>query len=227
METKLNKEELKELVGFIRKKGFTEVDVQLEILDHFACKVEEIRAEQPSIELSKAMTQAHASFGVMGFSTIEESYAKLLGKQLFAGLRIEFFRFLQTWAFWAGLFVFVAGIFLLLNSKNEDLILGVMLGFFAAALVIVFSVLMKRRPLCKNYMVYKSAVSLIVPSIILTFNMGLNAFFNFGNTVLAPWKLIIAFSLIFLLILLVAVFDRMLGRIVDQVDQLELMANKV
>lgn len=41
MKTQLSSEQMKTLVQFIQKRGFNEVDVQLEILDHFVCKVED------------------------------------------------------------------------------------------------------------------------------------------------------------------------------------------
>ena len=40
----LSQEQLKELVRFIHSRGFREPAVVLEILDHFACKVEELLA---------------------------------------------------------------------------------------------------------------------------------------------------------------------------------------
>jgi hypothetical protein len=46
----------------------------LEILDHFACKVEEILSEDPHIPFDTAIQKAHQSFGVKGFQPIVASF---------------------------------------------------------------------------------------------------------------------------------------------------------
>ena len=51
----LTKEQLEELKVFINSRGFVEPVVVLEILDHFACKVEEELEQNPQYSLKKAM----------------------------------------------------------------------------------------------------------------------------------------------------------------------------
>ncbi len=69
----LTKEQLKELKRFINSRGFREPLIVMEILDHFACLVEERLQANPGMSLHEAMLQAHGSFGVMGFRTIADA----------------------------------------------------------------------------------------------------------------------------------------------------------
>jgi hypothetical protein len=70
--------QLKELELFIYKKGFKDPVVKNEILDHFACKVEEKLADVPSTNLDEAMQKAHADFGYSGFRLIQDNLEKEL-----------------------------------------------------------------------------------------------------------------------------------------------------
>jgi hypothetical protein len=63
----LNASELDRLREFIYKRGFRDPVVINEILDHFACKVEEWLSSEPKLNLEEAMKRAHHDFGVKGF----------------------------------------------------------------------------------------------------------------------------------------------------------------
>lgn len=76
----LNEEQLFELKSFIRKKGITENDVVNEILDHFACKTEEIMNQDFRIPFGRAMQMAHQSFGATGFRPMVVHYEKQIEK---------------------------------------------------------------------------------------------------------------------------------------------------
>ena len=77
--TKAQVEQLKKLISY---KGYPEIDVQYEILDHVACKVEVMMEENPKLGLPDAFQKVHASFGIFGFSELEESYKKMIEKRL-------------------------------------------------------------------------------------------------------------------------------------------------
>jgi hypothetical protein len=72
----LNKEQLKELKWFIHSRGFLQPLVVMEILDHFACMVEDMMQEDKELTLKQAMIKAHASLGVMGFRPIADAVEK-------------------------------------------------------------------------------------------------------------------------------------------------------
>ncbi|WP_194774398.1 hypothetical protein [Pararhodonellum marinum] len=79
---KLSKDQIEQLKNFISYKGYREIDVQYEILDHVACKVEDLIEENPKLSLPEAFQKVHASFGIFGFSELEESYKKMIQKRL-------------------------------------------------------------------------------------------------------------------------------------------------
>lgn len=74
----LNEDQLWQLRNFIIKRGIKEADVVNEILDHFACKVEEILSNEPNIPFDRAMQLAHQSFGSSGFGPLVAQYEKQL-----------------------------------------------------------------------------------------------------------------------------------------------------
>jgi hypothetical protein len=79
---KLSKPQIEQLKTLVSKKGYPEIDVQYEILDHVACKVEVMMEENPKLSLPDAFQKVHASFGIFGFSGLEESYKKLIETRL-------------------------------------------------------------------------------------------------------------------------------------------------
>jgi hypothetical protein len=81
---KLTKDQIKQLKKLISYKGYPEIDVQYEILDHVACKVEELMEQNPKMSLPDAFQKVHASFGIFGFSELEESYKKMIQKRLWS-----------------------------------------------------------------------------------------------------------------------------------------------
>lgn len=74
----LNEEQLWQLRQFIMKRGIKSPDVVNEILDHFACKAEEVISMQPNITFERAMQLAHQSFGSSGFRPLVAQYEKQL-----------------------------------------------------------------------------------------------------------------------------------------------------
>lgn len=70
----LSEAQLSELKAYIQKKGIKEPDVVNEVLDHFACKVEELMSSQPAGSWDKIVHQAHHSFGPTGFRPLIASY---------------------------------------------------------------------------------------------------------------------------------------------------------
>jgi hypothetical protein len=79
---KLSKEQIQQLKKLISYKGYPEIDVQFEILDHVASKIEVLVEENPKLSLPDAFQKVHASFGIFGFSELEESYKKMIQKRL-------------------------------------------------------------------------------------------------------------------------------------------------
>lgn len=78
---KLSQDELQTIVSFIQKRGFTYIDVQTEVLDHVACRVEDMISEDPELNLDAAIQKTHSEFGIFGFSTVEDGVISGLTKK--------------------------------------------------------------------------------------------------------------------------------------------------
>lgn len=130
--TKLNKEELAQVKSWIAKKGYSYLDVQYEILDHVATAIEQKRAVNPELNLEKAFTEVHRSFGIFGFSEMEQSFSsalerrfwRLFGKSLYT--QFLQLRYLQ---------IHLALVAIFLLSKN-------MISNYTYALPIVFIIIL-------------------------------------------------------------------------------------
>jgi hypothetical protein len=79
---KLSADQIDQIKSWISKRGFTHTDVQYEIIDHVASAIEDKMDENPDLKLETAFKEVHQSFGVFGFSEIEESIASKLNKEL-------------------------------------------------------------------------------------------------------------------------------------------------
>ncbi|GAB5527433.1 MAG: hypothetical protein Roseis2KO_53050 [Roseivirga sp.] len=78
----LTKDQLKEIQEFIHSRGFNTIEVEMEILDHVACAVEDKLNEQPELTTSNAVAAVHTSFGVMGFSVFEDDLQKSISRKI-------------------------------------------------------------------------------------------------------------------------------------------------
>lgn len=73
--------QLQQIKQFVQRKGFVYLDVQLEIIDHVATAIAEKLEADPQLDFNQALVQTHASFGIFGFSTIEDAICKGLSKK--------------------------------------------------------------------------------------------------------------------------------------------------
>lgn len=85
----LNEDQLWQLRNFIIKRGIKEADVVNEILDHFACKVEEILSAEKNLPFERAMQLAHQSFGASGFRPLVAEYEKQVEKVMWGVFKQE------------------------------------------------------------------------------------------------------------------------------------------
>ena len=72
---------LKKLISF---KGYEEIDVQYEILDHVACRIEVLMTENPKLSLDDAFRKTHAEFGIFGFADLADSYRESIRKKFWS-----------------------------------------------------------------------------------------------------------------------------------------------
>ncbi|QIL40876.1 hypothetical protein G7074_17380 [Pedobacter sp. HDW13] len=77
----LTKEQLEELRRFIRQKGISYIDVQMEILDHVASSVEEKMTNKPDLDFENALKRTYKGFGVLGFNVIVNGIVNAIQKR--------------------------------------------------------------------------------------------------------------------------------------------------
>lgn len=77
----LSPDQITTLKKLISSKGYEEIDVQYEILDHVACRIEVLMAENPKLTLDEAFRKAHSEFGIFGFADLADSYRESIRKK--------------------------------------------------------------------------------------------------------------------------------------------------
>lgn len=95
MRRQLQNQEVAQIAEWIEKRGFSYEDVRLEILDHVVCAMEDLMTEQPKLSLDEAYQQVHQSFGIFGFSTLEDAFIKSTEKRIFRAFFQELLRLLK------------------------------------------------------------------------------------------------------------------------------------
>jgi tryptophan-rich sensory protein len=78
---KLSSIQINQIRDFVAGRGFTEPDLQIEILDHMVCRVEDFMTSNTNLSLEHAVQLAHSEFGVMGFSIFEDAMRSALQKR--------------------------------------------------------------------------------------------------------------------------------------------------
>ncbi len=72
IEQKLTTQEIQSIFDFTTKKYIKYYDVQLELVDHIANRIETMRAENQNLSFENALQQVYKSFGVFGFTKVQE-----------------------------------------------------------------------------------------------------------------------------------------------------------
>ncbi|ERM84495.1 hypothetical protein P872_25400 [Rhodonellum psychrophilum GCM71 = DSM 17998] len=132
---KLSKPQIDQLKALISKKGYPEIDVQYEILDHVACKVESMLDHHPKLSMEDAFQKVHSEFGIFGFSDLELSYKKTIDKRL----RNYFLKELKKKILSAGILIPMALTFVFIQSAYVQ---ETSISFGYGALVLVGFVFM-------------------------------------------------------------------------------------
>lgn len=87
----LNQEQLEELRKFIYARGIRDTDVVNEVLDHFACKMEELlNGAEAALPFERLMVLAHQSFGPTGFRPLVARYEQQIEKVMWRCFKEEF-----------------------------------------------------------------------------------------------------------------------------------------
>jgi hypothetical protein len=135
----LTKEQIEIIKGLISKKGYQEIDVQYEILDHVACKIEDMIQENPQLSIEDAFSKVHASFGIFGFLELEESYIKAIYTK---SNQYTWKALLNIWSSWRIILpILLTLIFFhlssLVNEHLETSTMGFLIVFFSMILLLL------------------------------------------------------------------------------------------
>ncbi len=83
----LSPDQITSLKKLISSKGYEEIDVQYEILDHVACRIEVLMTENPKLTLDEAFRKTHSEFGIFGFADLADSYRESIRKKFWTRYR--------------------------------------------------------------------------------------------------------------------------------------------
>ncbi len=172
---KLTKEQITSIKEFIAQKGFKYLDVQMEILDHVASVVEEKMTADTALSFDNALKQTHASFGVFGFSTVEDSIMNAMGKKyskVFWSSFLSFFNFKYIFL------VLLSGVLLYLTQsafKGEFYFSAFWLIAFVTFLGILVVAVLRFKGY-KNLLVYRTSLVylMFIGTFLQIFNFLLN-----------------------------------------------------
>ena len=90
----LSKEQIEQLFTFTQKKFVHWYDLQIELVDHLANKIEAEMAADKALSFERALGNVYASFGIFGFAKIvsekQEALRKANNKLLWNAIKAEF-----------------------------------------------------------------------------------------------------------------------------------------
>jgi hypothetical protein len=226
---KLSPDQIITLKKLISCKGYPEIDLQYEILDHVACKVEVLLDENPSMALDDAFRKVHGEFGIFGFSDLAESYTKSIERRYRRFFWEEFKTFFTSYRI---IYPTAVGFILYWLSVNTrpfgyELTLPVWgVAFFLIGLVYIIASYYRVNQNLKNYVAFKSTTNfMLFLNLFLQSNIyGLRFFenpdyvidFTFMGVFMAIGLLLIAMSFISIFIL-----PRVLDRSIAETKKLQ------
>lgn len=115
---KLTQDQIAEIKKFIHSRGFTHIEVEMEILDHVASAVEVKLESDPNKSITKAIHEVHAGFGPLGFSVMEDEFRKGFGKHYQSIRKGLLKKYLWSERAWVTLLVIMASFALSTILKN-------------------------------------------------------------------------------------------------------------
>ncbi|MEP1257870.1 hypothetical protein, partial [Algoriphagus sp.] len=202
---------LKKLISY---KGYPEIDLQYEILDHVACKVEVLLEEKPDMTLEDAFRKVHSEFGIFGFSNLAESYTNSIERRYRRFFWEEFKSIFTSHRLFYPAAVGFMLYWLSVNSTlfGERLSLPVWGGAFTVlAIIFIIARYWKANKSMKNYVSYRSSIhsftffNLMMQISIFGMRRLENPYYNFDFSPqsILTWLSILAISACFICIFLI------------------------
>ncbi|WP_339865995.1 hypothetical protein [uncultured Algoriphagus sp.] len=226
---KLSPSQIDTLKKLISYKGYPEIDLQYEILDHVACKVEVLLEENPTLSLDDAFRKVHSEFGIFGFSDLAESYTKSIERRYRRFFWEEFKSIFTS----PRLIYPIAVAFILYWLSINSLFFGEKVGmpvwsgaFTILAVFFIIARYWKANKSMKNYVSYRSSIhsftffNLMLQISIFGMRRLENPYYNFDFSPqsILTWLSILAISACFICIFLI---PRVLNRSIAETRKLQ------
>jgi hypothetical protein len=149
----LTPQQIEHLFAFTKKKLVHWYDLQVELVDHLAARIEEEMAADPQLEFEKALNKVYQSFGIFGFAKIVQEKSiqleKASGKMWWKAL-LEYFR----WPKLLHLIFLVVVMWQLSNLFNTEILAVIFISLYIIISGILYYKLYKdRKSVTKNLMV--------------------------------------------------------------------------
>jgi hypothetical protein len=172
---KLTADQIAQIKSWISKRGFTHTDVQYEIIDHVASAIEDKMEEKPKLSLEEAFAEVHKSFGIFGFSSIEDSISGRIRKQLFNAYLKAGKKLLTSRKLLFPLLIILSLLtFYQQVPQYFEVISQILLGSFVMGAIIFVSILFSYKRHIKNYLSFRIAVSFTILMAVNLFNIQSN-----------------------------------------------------
>ncbi|PZX60464.1 hypothetical protein LV84_00743 [Algoriphagus ratkowskyi] len=226
---KLSPSQITTLKKLISYKGYPEIDLQYEILDHVACKVEVLLDENPNLPLEDAFRKVHGEFGIFGFSDLAESYTKSIERRYRRFFWEEFKTIFKSLRIIYPLAVGYILYWLSTNSSlfGEQVSLPVWGGAFTL-IAIIFTIIRywNTNKNLKNYVSYRSSTnSFGFFNVMLQFNLHSLLYFENPDYTFAftAQSIFTWFGIIIMLACFISIFliPRVLNKSVEETKKLQ------
>jgi len=103
----ITSEQVQYLFTFVEKKRVRYYDMQVELVDHLACSIEELWIDNPDLPFEQALQRIYKRFGITGFSKVLQEKRKAVEKQTWRWIG----QFLLSWVKFPKVFLTVAILF--------------------------------------------------------------------------------------------------------------------
>jgi hypothetical protein len=133
----LSDQQVEQLFEFTRKKMVHWYDLQVELVDHLASKIEEEMQADPKMDFETALAKVYKEFGLFGFAKVVQEKSNSLHRAA-KSLWWSTFKSYFTWPR-AGLFLLLSLTFWQLSQMlpMKPLAISFAIGYFIAGMVII------------------------------------------------------------------------------------------
>jgi hypothetical protein len=181
----LTTDQITEIKRFINSRGFTHIEVEMEILDHVASAIEEKLDKDPQKTIQQAISEVHSGFGPLGFSVMEDEFKKGFGKLMKRELKSLLQSYLLGPKALYSLLIyavfFLVGILVLPHLNNSALSLK--LYYYSVGIIVSTIVLISNRKSSKRWHKKSFVMGTIAPYAIFAFTLG-GQFFGVGTEIM-------------------------------------------